>query len=408
MNNWKLRFAVLWAGQAISTLTSAVMQMALIWHLAISTSSAMVLSIASLAAFAPMALLGTIAGTLVDRWNRKLTMIGADIFIALIALGLGLFAFFAEVPVWLIIVVLAVRSIGTAFHTPAISAVTPLLVPEDELTRCAGYTQTVQSVGFIAGTSLAAVLYPIWGLRGMVLLDVAGAILAAATVVMVAIPSPPLPDKVTETAAESTLEGGRFSALTGGFAALRAHRGIWLLLWSGAIFMLAYSPINALFPLMSLGHFNGTTTHASVAEVVFASGMIIGGLLLGLLGNRINRGVTMCLAMTIMGLAILGSGLLPATGFIGFAVAATLMGLVVPFYTGPYTALIQEEIAPEYLGRVFGTYGSIMSAAMALGLVISGPLADTLGVTTWFIISGLIIIALSAISIATTSIRTTK
>jgi len=151
MNTWKLRFAILWSGQAISFLTSTVMQMALIWHLAMTTGSAGILALASLAGFAPMALLGMFAGALVDRWNRKLVMIGADAYLALVALGLGLATLAGDLPVWLVVTVIAVRSVGTAFHTPAISAVTPLLVPEEHLAKAAGYTQTVQSVGFIDG-----------------------------------------------------------------------------------------------------------------------------------------------------------------------------------------------------------------------------------------------------------------
>ena len=73
MDNWKLKFAVIWSGQAISIFTSAILQMALIWHMAVTTNSSFVLSIASIAAFLPMAVLGSFAGALVDRWNRKYT-----------------------------------------------------------------------------------------------------------------------------------------------------------------------------------------------------------------------------------------------------------------------------------------------------------------------------------------------
>jgi DHA3 family macrolide efflux protein-like MFS transporter len=88
MNNWKLKFALIWSGQAVSFFTSAILQMALIWHLAIVTSSALILSVASIAGFLPMALLGSFAGALVDRWNRKATMIGADLFIAAVSASL--------------------------------------------------------------------------------------------------------------------------------------------------------------------------------------------------------------------------------------------------------------------------------------------------------------------------------
>ena len=49
MSKWKLKFGVIWGGSAISVFTSAIMQMALIWHLAIATESALILSVASIA-----------------------------------------------------------------------------------------------------------------------------------------------------------------------------------------------------------------------------------------------------------------------------------------------------------------------------------------------------------------------
>jgi len=98
LSNWKLKFTVLWGGSAISVFTSAIMQMALIWHLAITTESALILSVASIAGFLPMVLLGSYAGALVDRWNRKLIMIVSDLYLAAIALGLVIFTFFAEPP----------------------------------------------------------------------------------------------------------------------------------------------------------------------------------------------------------------------------------------------------------------------------------------------------------------------
>ena len=59
------------------------------------------------------------------------------------------------------------------------------------------------------------------------------------------------------------------------------------------------------------------------------------------------------------------------------------------------SALMQEKIAPQYLGRVFGLYGSLMSFAFLFGLLVTGILADIVGVNIWFFISGTIIFLLA-------------
>lgn len=372
--------------------------MILIWHLTAVTRSALVLSLASMAGFLPSALLGIFAGTLVDRMSRKTAMIGADLFIAAVSLALVFAAWNGAIPIWLILAVLAVRSVGTAFHTPAISAVTPLLVPAEELTRCAGYTQSIQTVGFIAGTAIAGILYPICTISQMVALDVGGALLATLAVAVIRIPE-------LESAGTPGEKRSLWRETKEGYAILRKQRGIFALVWTAAAFMVMYSPINALFPLMSMDHFGGTTVHASIAEISFAVGMLFGGVVLGIWGGFKNRGVGIVLSVVMMGVPIALSGLLPPGGFWVFAICCAAMGLSVPFYNGPVTALMQEKIPPEYLGRVFGLYGSIASLAMPVGLMFSGAFADRVGTADWFAITGALCLALAVVMYAVPSIR---
>lgn len=396
--NWKKNFTILWVGQAVSILTSSVLQMVLIWHLTAMTQSALVLSAASFVAFLPQALLGMVAGTLVDRVSRKAAMIAADLFIAAVSLVLVIAALDGSLPIWLILAVLAVRSIGTAFHTPAFSATTPLLVPAEALTKCAGYTHSLEVIGFIAGTALAGVLYPIASISQMVALDVAGAVIASLAVAVIKIPR-------LEKPAESPHGSGIWHEMKDGYNVMRTKKGLFALLWTAAAFMILYSPINALFPLMSLEYFGGTTVQASIAEIAFSIGMLVGGVLLGIRGGFKNRGFGIPFSVALMGLPIALSGLLPANGFWGFALLCVVMGLSVPFYNGPVTALMQEQIAPEYLGRVFGLYGSIASFAMPIGLIFSGAFADRIGTHNWFFVTGLLCTILAVVMYLIPAIR---
>jgi DHA3 family macrolide efflux protein-like MFS transporter len=297
--------------------------------------------------------------------------------------------------------VLFVRSIGTSFHNPAISAVTPLIVPESHLIKCAGYTQTVQTFGYIAGTAVAAVLYPLWGVTGMVILDVAGAILASLSVAAVKIPEP----ERQEQEPQQEKSQGLMYEVKEGYKLFKGSKGLFALLWIGAVFSILFSPVNALFPLMSFDYFGGTTTHASIVEITFASGMRLGGVLLGVWGGFKNRAATMTISMALIGVSIAFTGILPTGGFIVFAVLSFFMGFAAPFYTGIQTALMQERFAPEYLGRIFGVYGSIASCAMLLGLVITGILADMTGITLWFFISGLMTCVLALVMFLMPSVR---
>lgn len=394
---WKRNFFTIWVGQAVSLITSAILQMAIIFYLTEKTGSALVLSIASLAGFLPYGIFGPAIGVLVDRYDRKLVMIGADLIIAAAGAVLAVIALFMELPIWMIMVVLFIRSVGTAFHTPALNAVTPLLVPKQQLMKCAGYSQSLQSISYILSPAVAAFLYAIWRLNVIIAIDVLGALIACGTVAFVRIPQ-------VEHERES-LEWNFLHEMKDGFLVLRENKGLFALLLVGTLYMFIYMPINALYPLMSMDYFSGTPMHASVTEIAFASGMLVGGLLLGLLGGFKKKILLMTASILLMGLSLAVSGLLPVNGFAVFTICCLLMGLSVPFYSGVQTALFQEKIEPEYLGRVFSLTGSIMSLVMPLGLLLSGTFADRIGVNNWFLLSGVLIMGTSFLCQIIPSVR---
>ena len=386
---WKRDFFTIWTGQAISLFTSAILQMAIIFYLTEKTGSAMVLSIASLVGFLPYAVFGPMIGVLVDRYDRKKIMIGADLIIAAAGAAMAIIALYMELPVWMVMIVLFIRSIGTAFHSPALSAVTPLLVPEEQLTRCAGYSQSLQSISYILSPAAAAFLYSVWELNAIIAIDVLGAVIACITVALVRIPKLSLK--------KQSLEQNFMKEMKEGLVVLKENKGLFALLLIGTLYMFVYMPINALYPLISMEYFAGTPMHISITEIAYASGMLAGGVLLGLLGSFKKRIVLITASIFMMGASLTISGLLPTSGFVIFVVCCAIMGFSVPFYSGVQTALFQEKIKPEYLGRVFSLTGSIMSLAMPVGLILSGIFADRIGVNNWFLISGILIVGIAIV-----------
>lgn len=385
---WKKKYFTMLAGQSVSLITSGILQMSIIFYLTAKTNSAMVLSIATLMGFLPQAVIGPFAGTFVDRHSRKGVMIGADLMIAATGGFLAVVSVFMELPIWLIMLVLFVRSIGNAFHSPASSAVTPLMVPQDQLTKCAGYNTTMQAAVSLISPAAAAFLYSVWSLSTIILLDIIGAVLACGVVAVLSIPNPPI--------CPGESQNSFFRDMKEGYFELKKNKGLFALLWIGTAYMFFFMPISALYPLMSMGYFRGTPTHASIAEIAFAGGMLAGGILLSVWGGFKNRIFSIGLSVLVMGVSIAISGLLPTNAFFIFVICCTVMGLTSPFY-GVQNALFQEQLPPEYLGRVFSLLGSVMSFAMPLGLLCSGIFAELIGVEKWFLLCGIGIIAVAVL-----------
>ncbi|WP_302153642.1 MFS transporter [uncultured Enorma sp.] len=409
-SSWMLKLGFVWGGELVSVLTSSILQMGFIWHITLTTNSASMLSLASLAGFLPLALFGMFAGTIVDRLPLKHTLVGADLFIAAVSAIVAAVSRTGALPVWVVMVALFFRAIGNAFHTPAFQALTPLVAPPKHLTRLAGVTQAVQSGGYILGTAIAAVIYPLWGLTAMIALDVAGALFATVAIIAARLD---VGGAGARDAAEAPVNAGGMlaqlralvSETAEGYRVLRGYGGLFALLWCGFAFTLVFSPISALFPIMTLDHFGGTTGDAAMAEIVFSVGMIAGSAVLASWGGFKNRAFTVVAATALYGVATFGAGLLGTGGFSLFLAASFLMGFSSPFYSGPQTALMQEKVPPEFLGRVFGLYGAIMSWALPLGLAGSSLFADVVGASAWFVGAGAAMVVLAAITWAIPSIR---
>ena len=120
-------FLTLWVGQVFSLLGSQLVQFSLIWWLTQQTGSATVLAVASIVGLVPQVVLGPFVGPLVDRWNRKRTMILADAAVAVATLALAILFWLGQAEMWHVYAILFVRALGGTFHGPAISASTSLM-----------------------------------------------------------------------------------------------------------------------------------------------------------------------------------------------------------------------------------------------------------------------------------------
>ena len=112
---------------------------------------------------------------------------------------------------------------------------------------------------------------------------------------------------------------------------LKQNRGLFALLWIGVIYMFFYMPISTLFPLICMSYFKGTPAHASAAEIAFAVGMLLGGVILSIWGGFKKRRYTIGLSVLLMGVSNMLSGLLPPDAFLVFVVCCTVMGFPLHF-----------------------------------------------------------------------------
>jgi DHA3 family macrolide efflux protein-like MFS transporter len=385
MEKWKKTFWTIWTGQSLSIITSSIVQFAIIWYITDVTRSAFYLSMASLIGLLPQGLLGIFSGSIIDKYDRKKIMIISDIVIAMAGLIIFIYSMFSGVvPIWLLFVVLGVRSVGSAFHNPSLQALMPLIVPEKELLKYSGYNQVGVSISLILAPALAAFLYASMKLGNIILIDVFGALFAIITLMIVTIP------KVTPQEEKTSY----ITDIKEGIKIILKSNSIKSIFIMSVIFMIVFMPISSLFPLMSMDYFNGNSIHAGIVEIIFAIGMLIGSLILSSKKYFQNKRKNITLSIMIIGITLFLSGILSSTMFIIFCILCFFMGKAGALINASISTIFAEIVDPNYLGRVYANYISLSVLAMPIGLIISGLFADIVGINIWFAISGLLIILL--------------
>ena len=386
---WKRQVTVFLVGQTITTFGSLLVQYALLWHLTLTTKSGVVLALAAIFGFLPQAVVSIFAGVWADRMNRKLMIILSDSTIALATLGLAFFMLSGVDDLWLIFLVMAVRSVGAGIQMPAISALLPQIVPTEKLMRVNGINSSVQSSLLIIGPVAAAGIYSTVSLAAILFVDFVTAVIGLSLLATIAVP--------TLARAASDEKPSYFTDLKEGLKYIFSNDLVrWVMIIYSVVFLLIVSPSN-LSPLMLVRTFGSDVWLLTILELSFGIGMVAGGALMAIFASKVDRLGTMVGTSIIFGVLAVVMGF--TTNLILFYTLFFLIGLAVPAFSTSSMTLLQETVEPERQGRVFGFVGIVMAVAMPLGMAVLGPLADIVSVEILLIITGVMTVIVAVVAV---------
>ena len=389
MPGWKKKVSVFLVGQTVTTFGSLLVQYALLWHLTLTTKSGVVLALAAVFGFLPQAVVSIFAGVWADRVNRKVMIILSDSTIALATLVLAFFMLSGVDDLWLIFLVMAVRSVGAGIQMPAISALIPQIVPTDKLMRVNGINSSVQSSLLIIGPVAAAGIYSTMSLAAILFVDVVTAAIGLSLLATIAVP--------TLSRAASNDKPSYFTDLREGLKYIFSHDLVrWVMVIYSIVFLLVVAPSN-LSPLMLVRTFGSDVWLLTILELSFGIGMVAGGALMAIFASKMDRLGMMVGTSILFGVLAVVMGF--TTNLILFYSLFFLIGLAVPAFSTSSMTLLQETVEPERQGRVFGFVGIVMAVAMPVGMAVLGPLADIVSVEILLIATGAITVLIAVVAV---------
>ncbi|MEL7674811.1 MAG: MFS transporter [Chloroflexota bacterium] len=385
--SWKRPFFTLWVGQAISLFGSQLVQFALVWWLTKTTGSATVLATASLIALLPNLLLSPVAGTLIDRWNRRTVMFVADSGIALATLALIAVFAAGEARPWMIYLAMLARATGGVFHMPAMNASTTLMVPRSELGRVQGMNAALNGSMTIIAPPMGALLIEALPMQAVLSVDLVTAALGLAALKLVPVPQP------VRDAAPGVLNVRR--DLAEALRYMRGMPGMMILVGMSTAIYFVLVPAGTLLPLLVKNHFGGNAQSFGFMQSSYGIGVVAGGLVLSIWGGFKRRIVTSQVGLIGIGIAHVVLGITPGTLF-EIALASVFVAGFMNSFNGAAYAVLQSTIAPEMQGRVFTLITSLGTGVAPLSLAVAGPLAEHLGVRFWYLAGGVVCVLMGS------------
>ena len=389
---WKPRFFLIFIGQALSLLGSQLVGFALIWYLTETTGSAIVLTVSTLVVTVPGVVLSPFIGALVDRWDRRKTMIIADIVITIATIFMAILFARGTIELWHIYLILFIRSCAGAFHGNSMAASTSLMVPVEHLTRVQGINQMLNGGLNIVAAPLGALLLSLIDMQWIMAIDVITAIIAVLPLFFFSIPQPDRTASI-DLAGESS---SYWADLKAGFKYVYRWKGLLIVMGMATLINFLLTPAFSFLPLLVSKFFGLGAKELGFLEATFGIGIILGGALLGLWGGFKRKIHTTMLGLAGIGIGTLGIGLVNQNGFFITIVFAVIMGFSQPITNGSLLGVVQAKVSPDMQGRVFSLLGSLAGGLAPLGLVIAGPLSETYGIQLWYIVGGITCILLAA------------
>jgi MFS family permease len=361
-------FLIIWFGQFISQIGTALTRFALLIWVYQQNQRAMDVALLGFFTFLPALLVSPLAGVWVDRLDRRKVMLWADAGAGLMTALLLTLLFNDQLAVWHLYAAQLFAGIFECFQTPAYAAMTTVLVDKKEYARINGLRSFAQYGAQVIAPFVAGLLVVWLGLEGVLILDLATFGVAVVTLLSVSVPRPVI---------KTTVVGmSLWQDLRAGLEYIRVRPGlVSLIILFMLINFIAALTYYATLPTLILARSGGDELALATVQAALGGAAVVGSLLVSLWGvpQRKIHGVLLgCATSFLWGDLFLGLGRTLPSWVIGVIGGA----IVLPLMDSSSMAILQAKVAPAMQGRFFALFHTARQALIPVGYLLAGVMAD--------------------------------
>lgn len=372
-------FAFLWAAQFLSQFGDSIFQIAFVWLILDMTGSKATTGLAATVSYLPALLFGLAAGLLVDRWNRRLVMAGADAGRALLLALAGILLWRGALTPAILTAIAFGMATSAVLFNPARDSLLPEIVPAAGLTKANAWVQSSQQAAFLFGPLAAGVLIQRAGVRSTF---PAGMLLFAGSLLLLL---------AIKRVGRAHRAGRESLAIAEDF-----RRGLKAIASDGTlVLLLALTALDNMFIMgpAILGNvvivretLRGTASDYALVEAIYGVGMITGSILVAKVGSRFPSGWLVLIGVTLDGITyvpLLWCRTMPFLLIVSF-----FHSIVIPIITVPRATILQRIVPSSLVGRVFALQNVVVVGVTALSCGMAGLLLETLSAPALFAVGG--------------------
>lgn len=362
-------FTLVWIGQVVSLLGTAMSNFALtIWAYEV-TGKATALALVGFFFLTPMVVLSPIAGAIVDRSNRKLMMMLSDLAAGVTTVLILILYASGNLQIWHLYLGALISGSFQTFQWPAFSAAITMMMPKEQYARANGMMDLAGSASGVFAPVLAGALLAYIGLTGILVIDIVSFVIAIGALLVVHIPQPEI------TPEGRAGQGSIWKESAYGFRYIFDRPSLLGLQLVFLVLNLTLTIAIAVFAPMILARTNSNEVIFGSVQSAGAIGGVVGGAVMGAWGGpkrRVHGVLTGMIFSGLLGFTLMGLG----QGLLIWAVASFFSQFFIPIVNGSNQAIWQAKVAPDVQGRVFATRRLIAWLVTPLSRLAAGPLAD--------------------------------
>jgi len=358
-------YRLLWTGNLISQTGDWMDQIALNWLVYQLTGSAFYLGVLNLCRLAPVLVFTLVGGVIADRVERRWLLFTTQVIAMVLAFVLAVLVSFGHVEFWMVVLIGVARGVALAFNFPARQSLISDLVPRELLTNAIALNQATMNLTRIIGPTIGGILIVTVGVAGAFYVN--GISFVAVLWGLMLMRFPPRQVRAKK---------GMIEDLMGGLRYIQGQPDLRMLVVIALVPMILGMPYMTMMTVFASDVLEVGGSGLGLLTACSGAGAVCGALFIASRRSKTGRRRLMFVGLLGFGAALV---VFASSPWLWLSAGSLLaVGFSQQVYNAQNNALIQEDVDPEFRGRVLSTL-FLNRGLIPLGTVVAGFGTDLFG-----------------------------